>query len=303
MVEIEVLNWEKFNPRKDVSNPSWFRFEHNLFFDPDWDEFDGAEISVWLFLLSYASFKRKSVFKFSLEKLAARSRVELSKVESAFQKLQEKGCISATSRARNVDVTQTVPTRRDETIRNETIRDGAKKTSPIAHATAPVAELRDAFLESYRKEFQREYAGWGAKENGMAAKWLKSVSLETAKRLAALYPKWNDPWVTKQGHPLGILVSQYVQLDAWAQSSKQLIKKIAAGKAAESVDLKRAVDFEEMKRGLEQRTRQQQEVENLSDSRPIKKQLPSSSQERIFGDSGNPFDPEIFDAAREGDSA
>jgi len=166
---------------------------------------------------------------------------------------------------------------------------------------SPVSEIRESFLQSYKQEFKREYAGWGAKENGMVAKWLKSVSLENAKRLCALYPKWNDPWVTKQGHPLGILMSQYVQLDAWAQSTPQLIKKIAAGKAAENVDLKRAVDFEEMKRGLKHTATRQQTIENPSSIGRLQKSIPLPTAQRILGERGDPFGAEIFDLPSESD--
>jgi len=184
--------------------------------------------------------------------------------------------------------------------------DKIKNISPKADLTppkepSPVSEIRESFLQNYRKEFQREYAGWGAKENGMVSKWLKSVSLENAKRLCELYPKWNDPWVTKQGHPLGILMAQYVQLDAWAQSTPQLIKKIAAGKAAENVDLKRAVDFEEMKRGLKHSATRQQTIENPSPIGRLQKSIPLPTAQRILGERGDPFGAEIFDPPSESD--
>lgn len=163
----------------------------------------------------------------------------------------------------------------------------------------PVTLVKNAFLESYRKEFKREYAGWGAKENGQAANWLKSVSLESAKRLCELYPQWNDPTVTRSGHPFGFLVSQYVQLDAWAHNPKQLIRKIAAGKAAENVDLKRAVDFEEMKRGLKHTATKQQAIEDLSAARRVQKPIPISAAQGILGESRDPFGAEIFDLPSE----
>lgn len=165
--------------------------------------------------------------------------------------------------------------------------------------STPVTLVKEAFFENYQKEFKREYTGWGPKEYRQATNWLKSVSLETAKRLCALYPKWNDPWVTKQGHPFGILIAQYVQLDAWAQNSKQLIAKIAAGKAAENVDLKRAVDFEEMKRGLKHTTAKQQALENLSSTGRVQKPIPITATQRILGESRDPFGTEVFDAPSE----
>jgi len=122
---------------------------------------------------------------------------------------------------------------------------------PPAVGPSPISEIRTSFLESFEKEFGRSYPGWGVKENGQAKAWLKSVSVETAKELCRLYPKWNDPWVTKQGHPFGILVAQYVQLDAWSKSHRILVDKIAKGRAVEAVDIKKAVQLEELDRGIQ----------------------------------------------------
>ena len=151
-----------------------------------------------------------------------------------------------------------VALRTNDTIRTNDTNDTNVVTKTIApdKSAAPVSEIKKVFMESYQTEFGRPYPAWGAKENGMIAKWLKSTSLDTAKRLAALYPKWNDAWVTRQGHPLGILIAQYVQLDAWAGSSTKLIQKIAAGKAAETNLTKKAIAEETMKHGLEQKRRQ-----------------------------------------------
>lgn len=178
-------------------------------------------------------------------------------------------------------------------------RKNVRKTKQAApEVPTPVTEIRDAFLESYRNEFGREYPGWGAVENSKVTAWLKSVSLENAKRLCGLYPKWNDPWVTKVGHPLGVLITQYVQLDAWARGSKQLIAKIASGKAAERVDLNRAVEAEEMKRGLSERIRAQN-ANDLEHSQSRQGKLSLVTPAKVSRIPGDPFGQGVFDPGSE----
>ena len=116
--------------------------------------------------------------------------------------------------------------------------------------------VKNEFLESYKREFGHDYPGWGAKENSQASSWLRSVPIAKAIDLCRLYPKWNDPWVTKQGHPFGILITQYVQLDAWAMSSEKRIQKIAEGKAMENITVKRAIEREETKNGIREFVKQ-----------------------------------------------
>lgn len=307
-IEIKIPNWAKFNPRSDRANYSWFRLDNSFFHDQSVFGLTSQDKLSYIFVLCELSKKNKDSVHVDVEYAAAMLRLKEDEFLESLKRLEESELIKTdlagkkpSSRRRKAGIEPSLLPATRQTRRDETdVRD--ERSSPPPKGAAPVAELRDAFLEAYRKEFKRDYPGWGAKENGMASKWLKSVSLENAKRLAALFPKWNDPWVTKQGHPLGILVAQYVQLDAWAQSSKHLIQKIAAGKAAESVDLKRAIDFEENKRGLNY-TIQQQERESLADSREFQEQLPFRSSKGIPSIHGDPFGQEIFDAPSESDSA
>ena len=301
-VEIEVINWEKYNPRTDRKNHTWFRLENSIVTEPKFFGLSAAQKFVAVCLFAEAT-KGHGKAIIHIEWLQDQLKVEQFDIVHTIQYLAECGVIRLPTgnRLPQIDSLRTNE-RTNDTIRTNDTDAGL----PTGSSTTPkepshVSQVKKAFLESYKKEFKRDYPGWGAKENGMASKWLKSVSLDDAKRLCDLYPKWNDPWVTKQGHPLGILMAQYVQLDAWAQSTPQLIKKIAAGKAAENVDLKRAVDFEEMKRGLKHTATRQQTIENPSSIGRLQKPIPLPTTQRILGERGDPFGAEIFDPPSESD--
>lgn len=177
-----------------------------------------------------------------------------------------------------------------------------QKAKPEPDGSAPSVQIRDAFFKAYRQEYGRDYTGWGPKEYTQANNWLRSVSLETAIRLCGIYPKWNNEFHAKNGHPFGPLTTDYVKLDSWAHSSTTMIKKIAAGKAAENVDLKRAIDTEENKRGLEHKI-QQRFGGNPRVPGGIQGLLPFPAEERIPTIDGDPFGGDVFDPTRQDDSA
>lgn len=52
---IEILNWEKFNPRPDRKTSTWFRMDHSIFEDPKFDDLTPDEIAAFLYLLCMAS--------------------------------------------------------------------------------------------------------------------------------------------------------------------------------------------------------------------------------------------------------
>lgn len=298
---LEIIEWEKYNGRKDITNPTWFRLENRIFFDPEWDEFDGQEIAVWHYLLSFASFKKKHIFDFDIDQITNRARVSKSKVESAIKKLLKKQCVRITLKPPTVAVTPPYRVRdAPDTLHNITGQNRTEQDRTVAadaSASGSIRKLKEAFFKAFRDEFKRDYPGWGSKENAQAKAWLKSVSLEMAIELSTIYPKWNDPWVTKLGHPFGILISQYVQLDAWAKSSKTLIKKIAAGRAAENIDLKRAIENEESSRGLRERLGTAKDLEDINPNENRIRKLPKPTKGEIPGVSGDPFSDEVFDPA------
>jgi hypothetical protein len=154
--QIEICNWEKFNPRKDITHSSWFRLEHSFMFDSDWDDMDGQEIAVWIYFLCSASLKNKSVLAYNPDSIALRARVTTEKVKSAVEKLIDKGCVERTVRQRNVGVTSALRERDvDDTgtcstdgrtdVTDETDgRDGLTEPRPLRDELNPLVEIWNA---------------------------------------------------------------------------------------------------------------------------------------------------------------
>lgn len=56
-ITLTVNNWDKYNPRKDIKNPSWFAFSNRMIEDEDIFELSGVEFKAWVYVLSKASQK------------------------------------------------------------------------------------------------------------------------------------------------------------------------------------------------------------------------------------------------------
>lgn len=120
---IEITNWDKYNPRKDLKVTSWVRLQNSLFEDPSFIEFNQGELLFWVYLLSMVSKKQSGQIKFSLTHAIRIGRFNVCDVDGAFTKLIEMDCVriiegarTQTLRACNVD-----DTLRDErNVTNET---------------------------------------------------------------------------------------------------------------------------------------------------------------------------------------
>lgn len=72
MFRIEIKNWDKFNPRKDVKKPTWFRLENDWESDPDFYDYTAEQKLLWIHLLSSASREHgKTGFKLNTVQSAA----------------------------------------------------------------------------------------------------------------------------------------------------------------------------------------------------------------------------------------
>ncbi len=167
-------------------------------------------------------------------------------------------------------------------------REKKKPSAPTA-----VGQLRQYFLDVFEHVQKRKYPGWGKRENGMAARWLESVTLIEAKDLCWHYVRWKDAGVVREGYPFGILVRDYVKLSAWANDPKQQVKKIAEAKAIENVDIKRAIDREELHRGFQYGIEQDRRLD-LELAGFKKEQLPARGQAPISGSNGKALSDEVF---------
>jgi hypothetical protein len=93
-ITITILNWEKFNPRKDYQTMPWIRLETNLFFSYSTDEFTAEELLVWIFILTYAGKKNSPTFSVSESYLAKYSRCKPESVRMSLAKLEKIQCIT-----------------------------------------------------------------------------------------------------------------------------------------------------------------------------------------------------------------
>ncbi len=89
-LRVYILNWDKINSRKDVNNPTWFKFKHKFFEDPDFYSFTHEERIAWVYLLCESSKKNENGH-FTVNRHHA-SRVAMitpSAMDSALKKLKQ----------------------------------------------------------------------------------------------------------------------------------------------------------------------------------------------------------------------
>lgn len=95
ILEVEIKNWNKFNPRTDVKSCTWFRMSNDFFNDPEFYGFTIEARMIWIFLLCTASKKMTSKIKINTQMIADNLGVRVESIDFALEALLKVGCLTA----------------------------------------------------------------------------------------------------------------------------------------------------------------------------------------------------------------
>ena len=94
---IEILGWEKYNPRSNSKRPSWFRFDHLFFSNQTFCEFTQLERLAVVFLWCQASQKNSKTILVKYSFITKQSGIAGSVIESCLRKLLQEQCVCVVS--------------------------------------------------------------------------------------------------------------------------------------------------------------------------------------------------------------
>lgn len=153
-VEVEVLNWSKYNPRGDVKKPSWFRVDYGMLDDPDFYSFTHEEFKAWLYVLAQACRKNTGTIRVNYDHAERVSRLSRKGVDGALKKLESLSIVlvnvTDTSRIRHADVTDTNATERTE--RTERTRCSSELDSKSKSGSGYGAGFQEVYESYPRRE-------------------------------------------------------------------------------------------------------------------------------------------------------
>lgn len=152
IAEVTVLNWDEYNPRKDVTKSSWFRMEHDFLERADVFGFTHSELVTWWYILSICSKQSTGHIALNYVRALRLLRLRSSTVTSALTKLAENNMIRF--EIRNVKGTAKCSTNERTNERNET-EERKEKNSPADSVERPPNEVPAEILDANAKLLER----------------------------------------------------------------------------------------------------------------------------------------------------
>jgi len=150
-LQIEIKNWEKFNPKRDQKTYTWLRLDQGIGTDPDLFGLTAEQKFVWVMILCEASKKNTGRVSLNLEWLADTAKVKITVIEKLLEFLEQKSTISILRPCAAVSDRELPPTTPTDERTNET----DERTVLPDSASAEPRRVLD-FESLYRKYPRKE---------------------------------------------------------------------------------------------------------------------------------------------------
>lgn len=107
-MQITVVNWGEYQPRKDVKKSSWFRMEHAIALSTKYLALTQQDVMAIVYIFSLCSEENSETVTIAPQHVAIFGRMKEAELKASAIKLQQLGIVlvddTPSDRARNVDV-------------------------------------------------------------------------------------------------------------------------------------------------------------------------------------------------------
>lgn len=145
ILEIEIKNWEKFNPRSDVKSSSWFRMSNDFFIDPDFYGISSETRIVWIYVLCMASKKNSGTVRLNTQMIIDALKIDTKNIENAFSELVFINCIRFSPKDVNSTRSDSIVHIKFPSATNERTDE---RTSQVSNETTPAFFNPGKFLDA-----------------------------------------------------------------------------------------------------------------------------------------------------------
>ena len=190
MMHIEIKNWDKYNPRKELKSTAWLRLENNFFSDPKFFALDNNAKMLWFFMLCESSKAMSSKFLFSTQMAIAFLKLSAKEVNFSISNLLKLGVVVIHDTRTIVDDTRTIV---DDTLRtnertNERTNIAEKMQICVKKSKESKSEKAKRLLENCKFDFITPYEKYPS-NNGRADGMIACVNEITNQDTYGLYCK------------------------------------------------------------------------------------------------------------------
>lgn len=239
-IEIEIVNWEKYNPKRDQKTYTWLRLDNGIITDPDLFGLSAEQKMIWVALLCEASKKNAARIRVNMGWLEKNLDTKHAKILETLAHLQLKPMIIVVTAGydRPLPPASAVTTPTNERTNDTDVTN--ERTVQVSKGTTAAKEPSKTgpVWEKYKKAFEGRYGEpppWNAKTAGQLKQLIARISQAEAPEVAAFYLTHTDAKYARAMHPVGLLLMDAEKLRTeWATGRRVSGAQVAQAEKQDS---------------------------------------------------------------------
>lgn len=233
-IEIELVQWDKHQPRKDIKHPTWFAVNNRIMEDPKLFGLTDAEWKALFYIFAQASQQNSAKVKIYTAHAAGVCQVLAETIRTAVEKLADVGVVVTSVprtraggskrsrvRERTDHVRECTDRVHDTTLQDTTLHNKQDRTVQDI-AAAPAGGAHE-FIAAYCERFKER---WGVnppiqgKDAGILKQLAKGMSLDRFKDLLDAFFQMPDAWIVKGKHTVAMFHMKLNEIVVYADAGK-----------------------------------------------------------------------------------
>ena len=153
-IEVKIVNWESYNPRRDYKRPWWFALSNKITSDDMFSEFSDAEFKAWIHILCTASVQNSEVAKVFFKHAERSAGIKRKTLSDVIHKLEILEVIQVQAAICTESVRDLYATVHNSTVHNKTNNIAQSGDFAAFWAEVPRKVGKEKASKSYLREIR-----------------------------------------------------------------------------------------------------------------------------------------------------
>ena len=226
-MEIEVKNWEKYNPRTDRATSSWFRLQNNIISEPKFFGLTVSQKFITVCLLAEASKNGGARCKIHVLWMADMLKVSPDEIYKTIQHLEMAGMILVTGG--NALVSPGISTNERTDVTNG--RNELKTKRTLTRRAVGPPEKANEVIAFYCNQWKARTGSSKSpdirgKEAGQLARFVKDVGVNRAREVIASYFSMPDQLFVRRSWDVSTMLLSLNAISQFEATGKIVTSKV-----------------------------------------------------------------------------
>lgn len=226
-VTITILNWDKYNPKRDQKTYTWFKMQNDFYLDHRLYRLTTNQCYTFITLLAKASQTNSGTYTLLIQAHAKQIRLRTKELQKTLEILKEIGIIDFSyDNVRTNDGARIEKNRINKNKIEQSKLDSSQPQAVRSSKPTNGSLVWNAYAEAYENRYKVKPVR-NRTTNSQAKALSERLGVENACEVVRFYLTHNDSFFVRDQHPIGLCLSKAEALHTQWQRGKPVTSIMA----------------------------------------------------------------------------